>query len=130
MAASHRIALHDSFPIADAEAVDKFFISFRNNRNANPFAAGNKLPVMTLQARNAEFAHSLYFFAALSGIMHKIRNNEKIPYSVFRIPACICVPKIKFMQINVRGRVLTGLYKLHYALIFALAMLPITDFST
>jgi hypothetical protein len=38
------------FPIADAQAVDKFFISFRNNQNANPFAAGNKLPVMTFQA--------------------------------------------------------------------------------
>jgi hypothetical protein len=55
------------FPIADAEAVDKFFISFRNNRNANPFAAGNKLPVMTLQARNAKFAHSLYFFCCIVG---------------------------------------------------------------
>gem|GEM_PF-1315682 len=36
--------------------------------------------------RNAEFAHSLCFFAALSGMMHKIRNDEKIPHSVFRIP--------------------------------------------
>ena len=40
----------DDFQIVDAEAVDKFFISFRNNQNANPFAAGNKLPVMTFQA--------------------------------------------------------------------------------
>ncbi len=38
------------FPIADAEELDKFFISFRNNENTDPFAAGNKLPVMTFQA--------------------------------------------------------------------------------
>lgn len=36
--------------IADAEELDKFFISFRNNENTNPFAAGNKLPVMTFQS--------------------------------------------------------------------------------
>ena len=40
----------DSFPIADAEELDKFFISFRNNENTNPFAPGNKLPIMTFQA--------------------------------------------------------------------------------
>ena len=40
----------DVFPIADAEELDKFFISFRNNENDDPFAAGNKLPVMTFQA--------------------------------------------------------------------------------
>ena len=40
----------EDFPIADAEELDKFFISFRNNENTDPFAAGNKLPVMTFQA--------------------------------------------------------------------------------
>lgn len=33
----------------DAEAFDKFFISFRNNNNVDPFGVGNKLPVMTFQ---------------------------------------------------------------------------------
>jgi hypothetical protein len=40
----------DVFPIADAEELDKFFISFRNNENTDPFDVGNKLPVMTFQA--------------------------------------------------------------------------------
>ncbi|MEY3247982.1 MAG: hypothetical protein RL742_25, partial [Bacteroidota bacterium] len=40
----------EDFPIADAEELDKFFISFRNNENTDPFSAGNKLPVMTFQA--------------------------------------------------------------------------------
>ncbi|MEI6411238.1 MAG: tail fiber domain-containing protein [Bacteroidota bacterium] len=36
--------------IGTAEGLDKFFISFRNNQNVNPFGTGNKLPVMTFQA--------------------------------------------------------------------------------
>jgi hypothetical protein len=40
----------DTFPIATAQQLDKFFISFRNNQNTNPFKVGNKLPVMTFQA--------------------------------------------------------------------------------
>jgi hypothetical protein len=40
----------EDLPIADAEELDKFFISFRNNESTDPFAAGNKLPVMTFQA--------------------------------------------------------------------------------
>ena len=35
--------------------------------------------------RNAEFVHSLCFFAKLLCMMHKIRNDEKIPHSAFRI---------------------------------------------
>jgi hypothetical protein len=38
------------FPITDAQRVDKFFISFRNNQSNNPFDVNNKLPVMTFQA--------------------------------------------------------------------------------
>jgi hypothetical protein len=30
--------------------------------------------------RNAEFAQSLYFFAKLLEMKHKIRKDEKIPY--------------------------------------------------
>ncbi|MEO1257185.1 MAG: tail fiber domain-containing protein [Bacteroidota bacterium] len=37
------------FSIADAQNVDKFFISFRNGRNVNPFSSVNKVPVMTFQ---------------------------------------------------------------------------------
>jgi hypothetical protein len=37
-------------PINLAQELDKFFISFRNNQNVNPFGVGNKLPVMTFQA--------------------------------------------------------------------------------
>jgi Chaperone of endosialidase/Secretion system C-terminal sorting domain len=39
-----------ALPINTAQELDKFFISFRNNKNVNPFGAGNKLPVMTFQA--------------------------------------------------------------------------------
>jgi hypothetical protein len=39
-----------TFTIPEAESADKFFISFRNNQNVNPFGVGNKLPVMTFQA--------------------------------------------------------------------------------
>lgn len=40
----------DDLDIAVAEGIDKFFISFRNNENTDPFDVGNKLPVMTFQA--------------------------------------------------------------------------------
>lgn len=40
----------DVFPIDSAQRRDKFFISFRNNQNTDPFKVGNKLPVMTFQA--------------------------------------------------------------------------------
>jgi hypothetical protein len=40
----------NALPINTAEGLDKFFISFRNNQNVNPFGVGNKLPVMTFQA--------------------------------------------------------------------------------
>jgi Chaperone of endosialidase len=36
-------------PIPVAESLSKFFISFRNSQNVNPFGIGNKLPVMTFQ---------------------------------------------------------------------------------
>ena len=40
----------NALPINTAQELDKFFISFRNNQNVNPFGVGNKLPVMTFQA--------------------------------------------------------------------------------
>lgn len=36
--------------IADAQRLDKMFISFRNNQSDDPFSSVNKLPVMTFQA--------------------------------------------------------------------------------
>lgn len=36
-------------PINTAQALDKFYISFRNNQNVDPFSVNNKLPVATFQ---------------------------------------------------------------------------------
>jgi hypothetical protein len=42
-------AANGGLSIQTAEALSKFFISFRNSQNVNPFGARNKLPVMTFQ---------------------------------------------------------------------------------
>ncbi len=38
-----------ALPVATAQALDKFTISFRNAQNTGPFVPGNRLPVMTFQ---------------------------------------------------------------------------------
>jgi Chaperone of endosialidase/Secretion system C-terminal sorting domain len=64
-----------AFPIAAAEAANKFFISFRNNVATNPFNNNNRLPVMTFQANGRVGIGTLQPVSSAGGCVGGVYNR-------------------------------------------------------